>query len=89
MSEQGASAPSAEDAADALRITKAELEFGHAFWQRDYEAAAKALDKDIDLTFESSRPTGAWHSLWIGYCYEILGDKDARTCTTHGHTALR
>ena len=63
-----------EDAAEALRISRAESLFGHLFWERDYTGAAKVLEASLDATFASSRPTGAWHALWLGACFELTGN---------------
>lgn len=65
-----------EDARDALAMSRSEVEFGHSLWMREYPDAAKALEHGLDEIFVASRATGAWHSLWLGYCYELLGDAD-------------
>lgn len=62
-----------------VSMAKDEVAFGEAFWARDYNVAAKALERDLERTFEVSRPTGAWHALWLGYVYELLGDRDRAT----------
>jgi hypothetical protein len=69
-----AEAPNEDDG--TVSISKAEAAFGHALWSRDYAEAAKALQRDLDATFSLSRPTGAWHALWLGYVYDLLGDRN-------------
>lgn len=69
----------AESAPDegALLIAQTEAEFGQAFWERDFSRAAKILDQNLNQTFNVSNNAGAWHELWLGYCYELLGNTDA------------
>ncbi|ACK70856.1 DEAD-like helicase [Gloeothece citriformis PCC 7424] len=59
----------------ALRISQTEFEFGQALWRRDYEGAARCLSQSLEETFEASANTAAWHLLWLGYCFERLGQK--------------
>ncbi|MEC4987352.1 MAG: DEAD/DEAH box helicase family protein [Oscillatoria sp. PMC 1068.18] len=59
---------------DALKIAEVEVKFINAFWKRDYEQAAKVLHDSLVETFELSSHTGAWHHLWLGYCYEQIND---------------
>lgn len=61
---------------DVLGIALIEMEFAQHFWKRDYSRAAAVLDNSIDSTLAKSRNTGAWHLLWLGYCFELLGEKD-------------
>ena len=58
---------------EALRIAEVEVKFGNLLWKRDYEKAAKSIDKSLKETFQASDNTGAWHLLWLGYCYERMG----------------
>lgn len=58
---------------EALNLAKVEVKFGNLLWQRDYQKAAKSLDKSLEETLKISDNTGAWHLLWLGYCYELLG----------------
>lgn len=67
---------SPEDAEDALRMSRAESEFGHALWERDYVEAAEVLERNLEATLEASRSTGAWHALWLGACHQLLGNAD-------------
>lgn len=78
------------DAQDALRMSQAESSFGHAFWERDYTAAAAALERELEWTLTTSRATGAWHLLWLGVCYDMLGDTErAREQFDRSHGASR
>lgn len=61
----------------ALAIAQTEAQFGQAYWERKFEEAAQILDKNLNQTFRVSNNAGAWHALWLGYCYELLGNLDA------------
>ena len=66
---------------EALAISLAEAKFGNSLWTRDYTNAARALSLSLNETFTASRNAGAWHTLWLGYAYELLGDiEQARDC---------
>jgi tetratricopeptide (TPR) repeat protein len=52
------------------------VEVGQFLWERDYEKAASKLEKTLDDVFAISQKSGAWHALWLGYCYELLGSLD-------------
>ena len=67
-------APDATMDVEALALATTETEFGNAFWRRDYESAAHLLSRELNSTFQTSGKAGAWHALWLGYCYERLGD---------------
>jgi tetratricopeptide (TPR) repeat protein len=71
--EQSDSSKEATTDEEALNIAKVEVEFGNYLWQRDYQKAAKSLEKSLQETFKVSDNTGAWHLLWLGYCYERMG----------------
>jgi hypothetical protein len=58
----------------ALNLARVEVAFGNAFWSREYDEAAHALNRELEKTFRISGNAGAWHALWLGYCYELLGD---------------
>lgn len=80
----------AGDSADMLAIARAEVEFGHRLWERDYATAAKRLEASLEQTFGASQHSGAWHALWLGYCYELLGDSPAaRLLYRRAHRAAR
>jgi hypothetical protein len=68
--------PEPADAHDILTISQREVEFGKRLWEREYERAAHSLARELNDTFRVNRATGAWHTLWIGYCHELLGDVD-------------
>ncbi len=76
MEESDADQPPEVDA-EALAISTAEAKFGNALWARDYTNAAQALSLSLDETFAASRNAGAWHTLWLGYSYELLGEVNA------------
>lgn len=79
-----------QESQDALRMSQAESSFGHAFWERDYRAAAAALERDLEWTLGASRATGAWHLLWLGACYEALGETEgARDSFERAHSASK
>jgi tetratricopeptide (TPR) repeat protein len=58
---------------EALEIAQIEVEFGNFLWLRKYQEAAKSLEQSLEGTFTISDKTGAWHLLWLGYCYQRLG----------------
>jgi tetratricopeptide (TPR) repeat protein len=83
-------APPDEDVDAILQIAQAEVDFADALWARDYATAAKALESALEQTFTVSRATGAWHALWLGYCYELLGRADlAAQLYSRAHGAER
>jgi hypothetical protein len=69
-------------------LAKAEADFGVRLWQRDYEAAAKALSNTLGAAFALSASTGAWHAMWLGRAIELMGDTDsARDLYARAHAA--
>ncbi|MGI8404681.1 MAG: DEAD/DEAH box helicase family protein [Thermomicrobiales bacterium] len=79
-----------DDLEQTLFIAEDEAAFGLAFWRRDYAKAAKALEVRLEETFIVSRSTGAWHALWLGYCYDLLSDQEAaRSLYVRAHNADR
>jgi hypothetical protein len=62
---------------ETLAIAEVEVEFGTAFWERDFAEAARVLDTAINATFDVSTNIGAWHRLWLGYCYQRMGNIEA------------
>lgn len=60
-----------------LSIAQTEAKFGQAFWERNFEGAAQVSDQNLNQTFKVSNNAGSWHALWLGYCYELLGQTDA------------
>lgn len=72
---------------EALSIAQVEIEFGNYLWQRDYQKAAKSLEKSLQETFKVSDNTGSWHLLWLGYCYERQGHtKEAYEAYQQAHS---
>jgi hypothetical protein len=67
--------PDAQTDEDASTIAQIEVDFGNAYWARDYVGAARLLSAGLNTTFETSGNAGAWHALWLGYCYQRLGDR--------------
>ncbi|MGJ3495683.1 hypothetical protein ACR9PT_14120, partial [Piscirickettsia salmonis] len=55
-------------------FAEVEVEFSILYWQKEYERAIEVLKGIVDQAYEFSLGLGAWYSLWIGYCYEIIGD---------------
>ena len=61
---------------EALAIARTEVKFGDFLWSREYQKAARTLDQELNKTFQMSGKAGAWHALWLDYCYELMGDSD-------------
>jgi tetratricopeptide (TPR) repeat protein len=75
---------------EALAIAEVEVEFGNAFWDKDFEGAARKLDSKINATFDASINIGAWHRLWLGYCYQRMGNlEEAEAQYRQAHGALK
>lgn len=75
MNEDPAPVPGLEDeAAQKLEVSLAEARYGQSMWDRRYADAESALGVQLDATFAASRATGAWHALWLGSSYQLLGD---------------
>ena len=60
----------------ALAIAQIESDFINAFWVRDFGKASQILSQNLSDSFNVSDNIGAWHSLWLGYSYELLGDTE-------------
>jgi hypothetical protein len=72
------------------KIAEAELKYAKEIWNRNYIKAVKSLETILDNTFETSRNTGAWHCLWIGYGYELINDNSrAYAYFQRAHGALK
>lgn len=65
---------SEEDTELLKRLAGSEAEYALFMWRRDYHAAAKALSTTLEDAFSLSASTGAWHCLWLGRAFELLGD---------------
>ncbi len=75
---------------EAVGIAEVEVKFGHALWEGDFEGAARALDARVNETFKVSANLGAWHRLWLGYCYQRLNnDQAAMAQYRQAHSALK
>lgn len=66
-----------EDSSDLLKLAKAEAKFGLMMWKRDYEAAVNSISPTLQLAFSLSNGTGAWHSLWLGFAHDLMGDTES------------
>lgn len=66
-----------DDDLDLLkRIAESEADFIQWLWKRDYPKAAKCLSETLEDAFVLSASTGAWHALWLGRTFELLGDSE-------------
>jgi tetratricopeptide (TPR) repeat protein len=75
---QGAEAEEQRDDLDSLKtIAEAEAQYAYSMWQGDFANALKALSGSLQTAFNISPYTGAWHSLWLGFAHECLGDWDS------------
>jgi tetratricopeptide (TPR) repeat protein len=74
MEASAASADIPQGDEESLAIAQTEVNFGNALWSREYQKAAHTLDQELNKTFQMSGKAGAWHALWLGYCYELMGD---------------
>ena len=75
---EGAEAIEQQDDHDSLRtIAEAESKYAYFMWQGDFVSALKALSDSLQTAFNISPYTGAWHSLWLGFAHECLGDLDS------------
>lgn len=59
------------------QLATAEAEYACHIWHRDYENAVKCLNVTLEYAFGFSDSTGAWHTLWLGYAIELMGDRAA------------
>ncbi len=72
------------------KIAQSEAKFSVYMWNRDYASAAKALENTLEVAFDLSSSTGAWHSLWLGRAYELMGDNEsAKEMYDRAHGAQR
>ena len=69
------------------QLAKAEAAYGALLWRRDYKTAAKAISATLQTAYALSNGTGAWHSLWLGFAHEMMGDtKSARELYSTAHS---
>ena len=75
---QRAEAEEQQDDLDSLRaIAEAEAQYAYSMWRGDVANALRTLSDSLQKAFSISPYTGAWHSLWLGFAHECLGDRDA------------
>ncbi|MCS1407250.1 MAG: hypothetical protein M2R45_00407 [Verrucomicrobia subdivision 3 bacterium] len=55
-------------------LAQSESEFGLRIWKRDYKGAIRAFEGTLDKAYKLSPSIGAWHSLWLGLAYSLIGD---------------
>jgi len=75
MSDEGENRNITEDN-DLIKIAEMEVEFINNLWNRDYTEAASIFQENLNETFQISKNSGAWHSLWLGYSYELMEDHE-------------
>lgn len=72
------------------KLASNEAKYALHMWNRDYGDAVKSLRDTLDDAFNVSASTGAWHSLWLGYAYQLLGDNaTAEELYRRAHSAQR
>ena len=75
MQGRKAEAEQAGTSTNRVSVALAEAKFIHALWNRNFVGAARRLSQCLDNAYEISDNTGAWHSVWLGYAYELSGDE--------------
>lgn len=60
-----------------LSFAKAERTFINKLWKRDFEKAAKILEDILNDAFNFNKKLGHWYQHWIGFCYKMVGNKEA------------
>ena len=82
--------PEPENSEVLSELALCESRFGLRMWRRDYEGAVRALRNTLDRAYELSPSTGAWHGLWLGWAFSLIGDEEsARTQYTRAHAKQR
>ena len=82
--------PESENSSVLAELALSESEFGLRMWQRDYEGAIRVLRSTLDKAYGLSPNTGAWHSLWLGWAFSLVGDDEsARAQYTRAHANQR
>lgn len=75
-----------DDSALLTKIAESEATFICHMWNRNYVPAAKCFGETLEDAFALSSSTGAWHALWLGRAYELIGDHDlARELYSRAH----
>jgi hypothetical protein len=64
---------------DALlsQAARSEAEAMYLAWQGDFDGAAAALAETADKAAIADVRLAGWHSLWLGWFYQLAGDNDA------------
>src|SRR5690625_3104513 len=57
------------------KVPLSEISFLKHLWDRDYMKAARKFEKGLDELFENDKGLAAWHSHWISFCYQKLGEE--------------
>jgi hypothetical protein len=79
-----------ENSSIALKLANSEAAFAEFFWSRDYPNAAKCLSATLEDAFSFSASTGAWHSLWLGRSFQLMGDNaSANEMYLNAHSVKR
>ena len=55
----------------------AEVQAMHEAWQGDFASAAAALAETADKVAIADTRLAGWHNLWLGWFYELAGDREA------------
>ena len=69
--------PEPENSNVLAELALSESEFGLRMWQRDYEGAIRVLRRTLEKAYGLSPNTGAWHSLWLGWAFSLVGDDES------------
>ena len=82
--------PEHENSEVLSELALSESKFGLRMWRRDYEGAIQALRNTLDKAYDLSPSTGAWHSLWLGWAFSLIGDEEsARAQYARAHANQR
>lgn len=82
--------PESENSNVLAELALSESKFGLRMWRRDYEGAIRILRSTLDKAYGLSPNTGAWHSLWLGWAFSLVGDgASARAQYTRAHANQR
>lgn len=62
----------------ALEVaSEAEARFAAALWEGDFDKARRELEQTVDGTGRADALTAGWHYVWLGACYDALGEGEA------------
>jgi tetratricopeptide (TPR) repeat protein len=59
-----------------IDLAASENKFIKKYWDRDYCEAIKILESILEKAFSFSPSIGSWYALWIGYCFDLSGDRE-------------